>query len=81
LAPDISDDHVAFILKCNGSMKNKQYRSLEATYWCSGNSADSQKDAGVLQWQWNSCAWAGDSPATCVQIRHSRGRDGAVCYI
>jgi len=52
VAPDISDDHFAFTVKCNQSMKNRQHRSLEATYWYSGNNTDSQKGAGVLQWQW-----------------------------
>jgi len=72
VARDISEDYVAFIVKCNQSIKNRQYRSVVVTVLtarrvqvcCSG----SEK-----QQCWKCCAWAGDSPATCVQIRHSRG--------
>jgi hypothetical protein len=56
LASDISDDHVAFLVKCNQSMKNRQYGNLEATYWRSGNNTDSQKGAGVLKWQWKTAS-------------------------
>ena len=74
LAPDISDDHVAFIVKFNLSVKNRQYWSVLVTVLtarrvqvcCSG----SEK-----QRCWKCCAWTGDSPATCIQIGHSRGRD------
>jgi hypothetical protein len=51
VTPDISDVHVGFIVQCNKSMKNIQYRSLKQNIGVVVNSIDSQKGAVVLQWQ------------------------------